>query len=89
MRDGVGDKFKALHRALEAAGEADDERLANDSCQAARQDGVGKRSKLFARITSPKSGNSFVAISRTASGATSRRAIPVMMPTIIMKSNAG
>jgi hypothetical protein len=35
-----------------------------------------KRSKLFARITSPKPGSSFVAIARIASGVTSRSAMP-------------
>ena len=45
--DSGGDEFEAFHRALRAAGETNDERLANNSSQAAGQDGVGEPLETF------------------------------------------
>ena len=47
MRDGVDDEFEAFDGALRAAGEADDERFADDRGEVAGQDGVRETFEAF------------------------------------------
>ena len=53
MQDGFGDKFETFDRALGTAGQANDERFADDRGQIARQNGVRKTLETFCAHQDP------------------------------------